>query len=133
MFHIPLLILPLILFNLGLAGVLGGGPGGPWEQQVFSLAMISGGYWTMKMSDLMVLTALILLFFEITKSTRTSNRSVVDHLLSTFVFIAFLVEFLLVPGAATSLFFVLMTISLLDVLAGFFVSIRAAGRDVNLL
>src|SRR5690606_39148425 len=130
MFHIPLLILPFIVFNLGLAGVLDGGAGILWDRQVFSLAMLSGGVWTMKLSDLMVLGALLLLFFEITKATRTSNRSVIDHILSTFVFIAYLVEFLLVRGAATSLFFVLMTISLIDVLAGFFVSIRAAGRDV---
>lgn len=130
--HVPLLIIPFILFNLGLAGVLGGGVGGPWSQELFSIGMVSGGQWSMTVSDLMVLIALLLLFFEITKSTRTSNRSVIDHLLSTFVFIAYLVEFLLVRGAATSLFFVLMIISLIDVLAGFFVSIRAAGRDVNL-
>jgi hypothetical protein len=57
---------------------------------------------------------------------------VIDHLLSTFVFVAFLVEFLLVKGAAHSVFFTLMIITLIDVLAGFSVSIRAAGRDVNL-
>ena len=55
----------------------------------------------------------------------------IDHLLSTFVFVAFLVEFLLVPGAAHSVFFTLMLIALVDVLAGFSVSIRSAGRDVN--
>ena len=65
------------------------------------------------------------------KSTRTSSASVIDHLLSTFVFVAFLVEFLLVPGAAHSVFFTLMLIALVDVLAGFSVSIRSAGRDVN--
>ena len=69
---------------------------------------------------------------DVVKSTRTSNSSVVDHLLSTFVFVAFLVEFLLVKGAAHSVFFTLMLIALVDVLSGFSVSIRAAGRDVNL-
>ena len=59
-------------------------------------------------------------------------RSLVDHLLSTFVFIAFLVEFLLVRGAAHSVFFTLMTMAFIDVLAGFSVSFRAAGRDFNL-
>ena len=61
----------------------------------------------------------------------TRVRSVVDHLLSTFVFVAFVVEFLLVKGAAHSVFFTLMVISLVDLLSGFTVSIRAAGRDVN--
>jgi predicted Co/Zn/Cd cation transporter (cation efflux family) len=65
------------------------------------------------------------------KSTRTTNASVMDHLLSTFVFVAFLVEFLLVKGAAHSVFFTLMVIALVDVLAGFSVSMRAANRDIN--
>ena len=61
-----------------------------------------------------------------------NSASVIDHLLSTLVFVLFLVEFLLVKGATTSLFFVLMLFSLVDVLAGFSVSLRAASRDVNL-
>jgi hypothetical protein len=48
------------------------------------------------------------------------------------VFILFLVEFLLVGAAASSLFFILMLMSLVDVVAGFTVSITAAGRDVTL-
>jgi hypothetical protein len=65
------------------------------------------------------------------KSTRTSNASVVDHLLSTFVFVAYLVEFLLVERAAHSVFFILMVIAMIDLIAGFSISIRAAGRDVS--
>ena len=64
--------------------------------------------------------------------TRTTNASVVDHLLSTFVLVAYLAEFLLARGAAHPVFFILMLISFIDVLAGFSVSLRAAGRDVNL-
>jgi hypothetical protein len=127
---IPLLVVPFILYNMGLAGLFGGGAD-PWGQVLFSLTMMSGGTWAMTLGDLMVLIGLLLLFVEIMKSTRTSNASVIDHLLSTFVFVAFLVEFLLVSGAAHSVFFTLMLISLVDVLAGFSVSIRAAGRDVN--
>ena len=94
--------------------------------------MMSGGMFSMTLGILMIGIALILFFVEIVKSTRTSNASVLDHLLSTFVFVAYLVEFLLVEGAAHPVFFILMLISLIDVLAGFSVSIRAAGRDVNL-
>ncbi|MEM9573936.1 MAG: hypothetical protein AAF870_01760, partial [Pseudomonadota bacterium] len=74
----------------------------------------------------------LFLFFEVLKSTRTSNTSVLDHLFSTVVFIAFLVEFLLVPGAGTAIFFLLMVMSLVDLMAGFSVSIRSAGRDVSM-
>ena len=53
-------------------------------------------------------------------------------MLSMLVFIAFLVEFLLVRGAATQTFFILMTIAFIDVVGGFAVSIRSAGRDVSI-
>lgn len=129
--QIPLLIIPFILYNLGLLGILGGG-GDPWQEEVFSVPMLSGGIWTMTLADLLVLVALVLLFVEIMKSTRAPSASIIDHLLSTFLFVAFLVEFLLVPGAAHSVFFTLMVISLVDVLAGFSVSIRTAGRDITI-
>ena len=129
--HIPLMIVPFILYNLGLAGLFGDIQD-PWRSEVFSLGMLSGGTWTMSVADLLVLFTLLVLFVEILKATRTSNASVLDHLLSTFVFVAFLVEFLLVERAASSLFFILMAIALVDVLAGFAISLRAASRDVNL-
>ena len=129
---VPLLILPFILYNIGLAGFFGDGLNGdPWAAEIFSLSMMSGGVFSMTLGNLMVVIGLLLFFVEIVKSTRTSNASVIDHLLSTFVFVAFLVEFLLVRGAAHPVFFTLMVIALIDVLAGFSVSLRAAGRDVT--
>lgn len=127
---VPLLIIPFLIYNLGLAGLFGGGDD-PFATEIFSVAMMSGGVWTMSLGDLLVVIALLLLFVETMKSTRTSNASIIDHLLSTFVFVAFLVEFLLVRGAAHSVFFTLMVITLIDVLAGFSVSIRSASRDLN--
>jgi hypothetical protein len=46
------------------------------------------------------------------------------------LFIAMLVEFLLVKQAGTSTFFLLMITSLVDVIAGFTVSVRTAQRDM---
>lgn len=131
MTHIPLMIVPFVLYNLGLTGLFGG-DGAPWGGALFSLPMLSGGVWSMTLADLMVVIALVLLFVEVLKSTRTSNSSVVDHLLSLGVLVLFIVEFLLVEGAATSLFFVLMFIAAVDVLAGFAVSLRAASRDISI-
>ena len=128
---VPLLIIPFLLYNLGLAGLFGGTAADPFATEIFSLTMMSGGVWSMSVGDLLVVIALVLLFVEMMKSTRSSNASIVDHLLSTFVFVAFLVEFLLVRGAAHPVFFTLMVITLIDVLAGFSVTIRSAGRDLN--
>lgn len=128
---VPLLIVPFILYNLGLTGFVGSGAD-PWATEILSVSMMSGGVWTMSLGDLLIVVGLFFLFIEMMKSTRTSNKSIVDHVLSTFVFVAFLVEFLLVRGAAHPVFFTLMVISLIDVLGGFSVSLRSAGRDVNL-
>ena len=78
---------------------------------------------------MLVATALFLLFFEVLKSTRTSGKSVIDHSLSLIVFIVCLILFLVWPPAATSIFFVIMLVTLVDVIAGFSVTIRAARRD----
>jgi len=130
---IPLLIIPFVAYNLGLAGSFGVPEGGDlWASHVVSLAMMSGSVFSLTVGDLLVVVALLLLFVEILKATRTTNVSIVDHLLSTFVFVAFLVEFLLVKGAAHSIFFTLMIIALFDVMAGFAVSMRSASRDINL-
>ncbi|OHV89976.1 hypothetical protein [Mesorhizobium sp. ORS 3428] len=127
---IPLLIVPFVLYNLGLLGLFGGGDD-PWASEMLSFHMMSGGVFSMRLGDLVVLIGLVFLFVEMVKSARTTNASIMDHLLSTLVFIAFLVEFLLVKGAAHSVFFTLMIIALFDVLAGFSVSMRSASRDIN--
>ncbi len=125
----PLLVLPLVLYNLVAFGLLGSF--GDWGAHIFQLKMVSGGVWVLTLADVLVVLALVLLFVEVLKSTRTGTSSIIDHMASTVVFVVYLVEFLVVPAAATSLFFTCMAMSFIDTVAGFSVSIRAAGRDVN--
>jgi hypothetical protein len=99
---------------------------------MFSVNMVSGASFVLGLGDLLVCFALIMLFLEVLKATRTGAGSVVDHLLSTAVFVAALVEFLLVGFASTATFFLLMMVALIDVIAGFSITIRAARRDVAL-
>lgn len=127
---IPLMAIALVVYNGVTFGL--GSAGFTWDDAVFSINMMSGAPWVMKMSDLMLAFGLFLLFFEILKATRVGRLSIVDHLLSTLVLIVFVVEFLLIPGASTSVFFLLMLMALVDVMAGFSVSIRSATRDVSL-
>ena len=75
--------------------------------------------------------AIILLPLEILKATRIGVRSVVDHMLSMVLFVVMLIEFLLVRQAGTSTFFILMMISVVDVLGGFIVTLRTAQRDMT--
>lgn len=99
---------------------------------LFDLPLPSGGIWNVTVSDLLLTLALFLLFIEILKSTRTGGNSVIDHSLSMIVFIVCLILFLVWSAAATSLFFLITVISLVDVVAGFSVTIRAARRDYSI-
>ena len=128
--NFPLMAIVLFAYNVLIFGL--GVGGSDWTHAIFTVNMVSGVPWTMTIGDLMILFGLLLLFFEILKATRIGRMSIVDHLLSTLVLIGFLVEFLLVQGAATSVFFILMVMTLVDVMAGFSVSIRSATRDVSL-
>lgn len=97
----------------------------------FTVSMPSGAVWDITLSDMLLTAALIVLFFEVLKSTRTGGNSVVDHALSMIVFVVALILFLIWPPASTSLFFLITFICLIDVMAGFSVTIRAARRDYS--
>ncbi|MDB5561322.1 hypothetical protein [Ramlibacter sp.] len=129
-FLVPLLVLPLIIYNI-VAFIVFGGAGTGWANPVVSIPMVSRAVWGLTAGDLLLLAGLVCLFFEILKSTRTGSASIIEHIFSTAVFVVFLVEFLLVGAAATSTFFILMVMSLIDVVAGFSVSITSAERDVS--
>ena len=127
---IPLMLIPFILYNLAMFGAFGGGGVEGLKTVVTSVNMMSGATWTMSLGDLFIVISLVILFFEIFKATRRSSVALLDHLFSMALFVVFLVEFLLVQGAATQIFFILMLVSLVDVIAGFTVSIKSASRDV---
>lgn len=128
-FNIPLTLAPLLVYNLQLLGLFGATAGDPWVQPVFTLSMVSDARFTLLFGDLMIVAALVCLFVEIVKATRTSAPTIVDHAVSLLVFVVYLVEFLTVAGAATSVFFILMAIALIDVVGGFTITIRGARRD----
>jgi hypothetical protein len=126
MIGFPLLIIPLAIYNI-VAFILNLGPA-DWNTRLFTFRMVSGADWVMTWSDAIIILALVMLFFEIIKATRTTTKSIIDHMLSTVLFIAALIEFLLVGKAATSTFFILLVICLVDVIGGYTVSIRSAQR-----
>ena len=132
MTFVPFLIIPLILYNVLAFMVFGSDAADLWSTKLLSIDMISGTTFELTLGATLTLAALFLLFFEVLKSTRIGVITVWDHMLSTFVFVAYLLEFVLVAKAATGLFFILTAIALIDLLAGFAVSLRAATRDVSI-
>ena len=125
---IPLLIIPFALYNM-IAFLL---PGIAWSQEITRIHMLSGAEWTFTPGELLIGCSIILLFFEMLKATRLSTRTIIDHGLSTVIFIGMVVEFLLVKQAATGTFFLLLVISFVDVVGGFTITIRTAQRDVTI-
>jgi hypothetical protein len=117
----PLLLLPFAVYNM-IAFLT---PGVSWTAPVTTVQMMSGQDWVLTWGDVLLAFAVVLLWVEILKSTRIGPRSVMDHILAMALFIVMLVEFLLVPRAASSTFFLLMVLALFDVLAGFIVGMRS--------
>ncbi len=130
---LPLMLIAFILYNV----VVLMGNGSPdnvygLRQEIFSLPSVRGNVqWSFSWGDLLILISLFLLFIELVKATYTSAASLLDHGLSMLVFIGCLIEFLLVDQAFTSVFFTIMVITLMDVIAGYTIGIRVARRDIG--
>jgi len=130
---LPLIVFAFVLYNVVV--LLGGstGPDDILRQEVFHLPSFRGSaqVWSFNWGDLILLVTMLLLFAEILKATYTSTASLLDHGLSMVVFIACLIEFLLVDAAFTSVFFLIMVATLIDVVAGYTIGIRVARRDIG--
>jgi len=123
----PLLLIPFAIYNI-IAFLM---PGVEWTATVTTVHMMSGQDWILTWEDILLAFSILLLAVEIMKSTRIGLRTIVDHVLAMGLFVAMLVEFLLVQRAGTSTFFLLMMISLVDVMVGFIVSIRSSQRQIE--
>jgi len=117
---LALYVIVVLVDSTGLASVL------------FAATLPSGGVWSFAVGDLILLLGLIALFAEILKATRTSRVSVADHTLSMLTFVICLLLFMLWSSAATSIFFLIMWLTVIDVIAGFTVSLAGARRDIGL-
>lgn len=131
----PLLAFPVLLyFFLAVTSGTSDGQVGSQIRQaldaaIFNMPMISGGNWRFSLGDGVLLIGLIMLFIEIIKSTNTKTFVLINHGLSMTIFVVSLIMFMLFRSFATSEFFLLLSMMLLDVLAGFMVTIVAARRD----
>jgi len=123
----PLLLLPFAIYNM-IAFLT---PGVSWTSPVTTVQMMSGQDWVLTWEDILIAASIFLLWIEMIKATRLGMRSVMDHILAMVLFIVMLVEFLLVPQAATSTFFLLMAIALVDVLAGFIIGMGTSRRQIE--
>jgi hypothetical protein len=132
---IPLLLLPVVVYNLyavSLPGMFGAADAHErLTTPMFTFHTAGGGDWPVSLSDLLLAASLVVLFIELLKSTTSRRAAIINHALSMMLFVLCLVELLLAPAFATSTWFLITLMVLLDVLAGFIVTIASARRDVD--
>ena len=124
---------PLLAVSLIVYGVLTltGAAGAEWYELTFvTLPLVSGDVWVVSWGDLFLLVSMGLLFVELLRSTKTGSESIMNHALSVVVFVASLLLFIIVGGFGNSVFFLFMTMTFLDFMAGFIVTTVTARRDL---
>lgn len=125
---IPLFVYLLIIANFVM---FGGQPDAPLMNIIIAeFSMPSKAGIVLTLSDLLIVIAVVFLYIETFKATRTSVLSIIDHALSLLVFVVFLIEFLVVERVGNSTFMIITIASLMDVVMGFTVTISTAKRDI---
>lgn len=127
--HVPLLAFLLIAYNI-LALVGGSETGKMLDSVLFQFTLISGALFKLDVNALLIIIGLHMLYIEVLKSTKTSLHTHIKHVLSTLVFMIFLIEFIVVKNLGTPSFLILTLMAMLDLIQGFTVSISSARRDV---
>ena len=129
----PLLVLPVLIYNViawsGSAFTSVDAVRARMDKDFLSVNMASDTTWDITPGHALIAFSLLMLFFELLKSTGTGRGAIINHAFSMVLFIVCLVEFLMFPAFATSVFFLVMMMTLLDVMAGFIVTIISARRD----
>jgi hypothetical protein len=91
---------------------------------------LDSGPWTISYGDVIVTCGLVALFVEVIRATAPDEKAIIERGLSLLVLLVALMAFVLVPGFNTSVFFMIVVIALIDVAAGYSVSVIAARREV---
>ncbi len=130
--HIPLFAYLLFIYNAVVFanGVVSDFTLGT-ELHAFPM-VLSGPVFTINVGESLLMVGVIALYVEMARTIQGGTVVFYDHLFSTLTFLGFLVEFLLVAKAATALFFTLMLMALLDLIAGFTLSAVTSHRDGGL-
>ena len=95
------------------------------------LPLLSGAALPFRGGDLLLVIGLILLCVEVYRATSSSTGAILNHVLSLVVFIIALIELLVMPRMANMTFFLIVLMTVSDVIAGFTVTISTARRDMQ--
>ena len=101
------------------------------DSVLFVLPLLSGAVLPFRGGDLLLVMGLLLLCVEIYRATSSSSAAILNHVFSLAVFIIALIELLIMPQMASMTFFLILLMTLIDVITGFTVTISSARRDLQ--
>jgi hypothetical protein len=110
----PLLLIPLAIYNIIVFLM----PGVSLAEPLVTLPLMSGAPWPITLSDVLLALGIVMLLLEVMKGARPGAKYLTDHLLSLIVFGGAIAEFLLWPRFASSTYFLLALLALVDFLSG---------------
>ena len=122
----PFMVLAVIAYGVVVAVM-----GLPLGQEIVSFPLPSASRFSLTVSELLLMVSTVVLFFEIMNATSARSSSIINHGLSMLVFIGSFVGFLLLPGFGTGTFLIITLMALVDVVAGYSISILTARRDMT--
>jgi hypothetical protein len=122
----PFMVLAVVAYGVAVAIM-----GQPLAREILGFGLPSGARFSLTLSELLLSISTIVLFFEIMNATSAKSSSILNHGLSMLVFIACFVGFLLLPGFGTGTFLIITLMALVDVVAGYSISILTARRDMT--
>ncbi len=128
----PFLLAPVAAYNLyfllGAGGFSAHDASGRLTAPLFRLTTAPGGVWPVSVSDLLLAGALVVFCLDLFKAAAGGRLALVDRGLRIALFGVCLSEILLAPAFATSTFFLITLMVLLDVTAGLMTPIEPKGR-----
>jgi len=136
--YFPLIAIVVVIYNLLAFGgqvFVTGDPNamdGELARVLFQVTMVSHQAWSVRVGDLLILGGLLTLFQEVLRSAKPDKTAIVNHGLSMLLFVVTIIEFLIIKGFGTSTFFLIMCMTLFDVVAGFTIGIVSARRDIDI-
>lgn len=122
----PLLLIPLAVYNIVVFLMRNVS----FTEPLFRLTLPSGAAWPVTLSDMLIALGMVLLLLEVIKGARPGAKYLMDHLLSLVVFGAAAAEFALWPKFASSTYFLLVLLALVDFLSGIALRARRSLRYV---
>ncbi|MGF1545307.1 MAG: hypothetical protein ACFB00_12555 [Parvularculaceae bacterium] len=127
----PLLVVSLVIYAVLTLTNMSIGTESWRLAELMNLPLASDDVWVIRGGDVFLVGSMGLLFVELERATNTDTSSLTNHALSFILFIVCLLLFIFFSGFGNSTFFIYMSMTFLDPMAGIVVTTVTARRDFS--